>query len=345
MLKLIEVLNSEAEYRAHPAWNYSKIKAWLSKNPLGWRKKYILGDNSEDEDNTGIRDGHLIDCKLLGTEEDFESQYFVGEIDKLPTPKEKLFADTLMSKTIDYIDSEGIFQGDFIECCREVYSEIGGVGNSKFETFISKFEGSEIEKYYLQLRKSIGKKVISYNEVESADHTVKVLRTDENTKDLFNGEGLNQLAIVFEYEGVQFKALIDRMKINHQERKIMSFDLKTSYSVDDFGYQYLKLCYFIQQAIYEMATLAYCQEKYPNYEIEGFCFCVIDAKAYYRPLIWNFEFNIGENPWFGFTHRGKNYKGIWEILEEINFHINSNEWRIKKSHLDRQGKITFKIGE
>lgn len=342
--KLIEILKSEAEYRAHPAMNYSKCKWWVDKNPLSWRRKFHLGLKDEEPDNKGLNDGHLIDCRLLGTEQEFEEKYMVAEIPELPKPQELRFCEKLMEITLEHTDEDGVFTGDFTECFGEAYKR-ANIKTPGLEKFTSNFD-ENCGEYYTFLRQSSGKKVISFQELESADRAVNMLKNDENTRGFFSGEGLNQLPIVFEYEGIVYKALLDRMKIDHERKLLVPKDLKSSYQSQEFHWAYLKLFYYIQEGIYSQAVRAFRDAKYPEYDIADFSFITIDAGGFTRPLDWKFEYPTpGENPWLGFTHRGKRYKGINTIMNEIEWATQKDEWRIKPEHHALGGKITFKIGD
>lgn len=342
-LKYLGTYASEKEYRADKtAWNYSKIKDGL-KHPLSYRKRHILGDNSEDIDNEGLRDGHLIDVRLLGTETDFEEKYHISNLSSLPTEKRKKFADILMELTSQQTVDD-VFQGDFIETCRKTWDIIGGIGNSKFETFIEKFPGSDIELYYSELRQSVNKTVISLEKLEKADTACRSLKTEEGTREFFQGEGINQLPIQYELNGKRFRCMFDRVKIDHKNKTLEFSDVKNCFEPHEFLRQYLKLGYYIQQGVYSEGGVSYRDALFPDYEILPFSFYVVDIENYHRPLKWTMEFGL-ENPWNGFTHNYKYYKGIWTIIEDIGWHIENDEWRIKKNHFDSKGQVIYKIGD
>jgi hypothetical protein len=337
---LKEILSSEAEYRAHPAYNYSKIKDWISKSPFGWRKRYVENDRSEDTLNEGIQDGSLIDVRLLGTEEEFEQKYFVGEV-KMPKPQGVRFAQILMELTEQNLSPEGELQSDFTELFTKAY-ELAEIKTPGLPKWMNDFAGSDTEEYYQTLREAYGKTVVSFSKLEATDYTVKVLKTDATTGPIFNGEGFNQYPVVYEYEGETFKCLIDRLCVNHERKEIGGVDLKKTYAVADFPYQYLKLGYHLQDALYSKAVEAIRDANYRGYTILPFRYCVIDFPTFSRPLLWEFQYEL-ENPWVGFTNKGRNYKGIWEILSEIKWAMKNDEWRIKKEHFELGGRVVHKF--
>lgn len=333
-LKLLEVLSSEKEYRAHPAMNYSKLKYFVTKPLLAYKKKYV--DNLPDEEeNSGMKNGTLLDIRLLGNEEDFNSRFFVADIPDPPKPQYLRFCEHLISLDED----EG-----FGDRCLKAY-ELAGISTPLFPKFMDNFKDNGTEDYYNFMLEAKGKTVITFSDLEGIDFAANTLRTDENTKDIFTGDGINQLPIVYEYEGVAFKILVDRIKVDHDKKIIRPFDLKSCYSPEDFEYHYLKMRYDIQNAIYSNGVKAWAKVHYPDYTVEPFSFLVTDIPAYHRPLVYTFEFTGANNPWFGFTHRGRNYKGIWKALEELNWHQSTGEWKISKESLNKKGKLTIKIGD
>lgn len=339
--RFIKVYDSEAEYRADKeSWNYSRIKDGL-KHPLSYRKKHILGDNSDDPDNEGLNDGKLLDIRLLGTEEDFENQYFLSSLQTLPTEKRKLFADTLMQITLEQT-KDNVFEGNFIDCCQRAWDSIGGVGNSKFSTFMEKFAGSDIDQYYEQCRKSTGRTVISYNQLEKIDFACNSLKTEESTGEFFQGDGINQLPIQYEYNGKLYRCMFDRMKIDKENKTLEFADVKNCFEPHEFVRQYLKMSYYIQQGVYSKGAIAYRDALFPEFEILSFSFYVADINGYHKPLKWTINFSF-EDPWSGFTINNRYYKGIWQIIEDIEWHIENDEWRIKREHHEKNGQLTFTI--
>lgn len=339
---LIKVYDDEKSYRADSeALNYSRLKWFDKKTPLSYRKKFILGDNSEEDENDGMKNGSLVDLKLL-TNEDFETRYHISSATKMPGEKGKALVDKLMELTSKYTDESGTLTVEFVDMFKEAY-EVCPVGNSKVDTYLAKFEGSTEEAYYIALREGFGKIVISLNEVEQADRCVNLLRTDENTRDLFNCEGINQLGIKYEYEGTLYRTLFDRVITNHRDKTIGFYDVKTSYKSSNFSWPFLDQRYYIQQGLYELAGIAYRDAIYPDYEIiNPFSFITIEGSGFERPLVWRFDFkNPMEGPWNGFTVGKKYYRGINEIVSAINWHTKTDQWMITKEHYDLKGQINY----
>lgn len=341
---LIEVLKTESEYRKHPAMNYSKLKWWVSHTPLSWRKKFILGEKSEeDPDNKGLTDGKLVDIVTLGSEEDFNRDYFIAEVDKLPSPQVVTFCNILWELTKECVDEEGVMQCEFRDLFEEAYNK-AEIKSTKLPKWTENFETNGGKEYYELLRNCNDRVILSSSEVMKAEGAKESLFNDPNLGYLFRGDGVNQLPIVFEYKGKQYKALIDRLSADKENKILRPFDLKTTYEPNEFEYQYFKMKYYIQNGIYDMAVQAYRDKFYPDWDIWGTMpFVVIDAQGFNRPLEFQFNFTNGGNPWVGFTRREREYKGILEIMDEIEWHTENNEWRIKKKHLDNNSKITIEI--
>lgn len=334
-LKFLEVLPDEETYRAHPGLNYSKIKAFITKPLLVYKKKYIDKIDDEEDNNSGMQKGTLVDLRLLGKEEDFEKRFFVAEMPELPKPQYLRFCEHLLS-----LDNEEPF-GDR---CLKSY-QMAGITTPHFPKFMENFKENGAEDYYNTLVEAKGKTIITFGDLETADFAVNVLKTDENTKHIFVGDGFNQLPIVFEYQEIVYKILVDRIKISHFTKEINPFDLKTSYDVEGFDYQYLKMRYDIQDALYSLGVNAWAKANYPGYKVNPFSFVVLDVPAYHRPLVYSFNYSGLNNPWHGFTHRGRKYKGISKAVADMAWHESTDEWRITRDNLLKKGILSIQIGD
>lgn len=162
-------------------------------------------------------------------------------------------------------------------------------------------------------------------------------------------EILHQVDIYFEYMDEDCKALLDGIRIDHLEKTIEPFDLKTSKSVHDFQTSYLQYGYYRQCAFYLIAIHS---KKSPvkkyidqGYTILPFKFIVVENKLssshpaiIYETSRWDRKAGIE-----GGIANGKYYKGINQLIEEYKFHRDNNYWDLTKDLLESKGIIKLNV--
>lgn len=332
MLKFIKIYKSEKEYRADKeAYNYSLLADFEKMSLLGFRKKHIL--NEKEDSTSDMNIGTLGHMKLAEDEVAFENAIHLSTLVSKPKPQEVKFVDELFKLTLENLGTGDQFVGDFQVICKEAY-DLAEIKSPKYENFISGFEGSVAEEYYRELRNAHGKLLVTQSDLELCDRCIDKAKKSPTVGDIINWKDRkNEVPILFEYEGIRFKALIDRLNFDHPNTKIMPRDWKFSYAIDhkEFEYNYFDLKYYIQQEIYTLAVTAFRDRFYPSYEIAPFGYVVINNKAFSDSVLHEFEFSNWENPWTGFTHKGRRYKSIPQIIEDMEWHKQNDIWSISKS--------------
>lgn len=345
MLKFISLYDSEKSYRADKsAWNYTTIKNWTKKTARGWKKLHIDGNDEDEKITDEMKAGSLLDCRLLENDQIFDSKYHITGIEKKLTPNNKKFVDNLYKLTLQETDENGVFIGDFSEIFQKAY-DLAEIKSPKFPKFLEEFTGSETEQMYQEMRSQTGKTCVTIQEIESADQAAKTLKTHPNTSWLFKLELKTQVPIKFEYNDVLFRAMIDILGIDHENKEIHDIDLKTNWQALNFENTYSDLCYYYQDGIYSKAVEAFRDEFYPEYTIKPFSFMVIGMLGLYDPVIHRFEFGFGADPWTGFKWRGWYRKGIWQIIEEIEWCKETGNWGTNKEFHNNNGVKIHLIGE
>jgi len=321
------------EYRAINAKNYSMLKDFL-KDRQKFYKKYVLGEYTPDEQNMDLRVGSAVDCMLF-TPEEFDELFFVGDSAKTPTGKGLVFVKTLFE-----LQEKG---GEFMDNALQAYNA-AGLTTPKFDTYMEKFEGSNLEEYYISLIQAKTKTVLSVDEYSIAERICQKLKDTEITrKILIEEEGINQLTILFSLEGEMFKSRLDRVVIDHKNKVIKPYDLKCTYEDEDFVYNFLKNRYYLQQGLYEVAIEAWRDENYPDYTIDPFRFIVIKSSSVNQPLVYELSPSEGSFLYNFKTEKGAKYKGVIPIINEINWHIQNNIWDISKENYQKYNFILQKI--
>lgn len=241
-----------------------EVQEYYQSSALGQSKlKKLLGDlnsfnKEEDSSAEHFVIGSAVDCILTNSREAFEAEYYISEVEKLPSEAvigilQSVHEDLLQ----DYAEHLEVIQGQdeplpvtpFIEfvgdlrnhssyildaCERAEWQPRWGT-EAKLKNIIE--PGTE---YFMDLCKAFGKRVISKSQANTINAIVASLENSPRTSGFFNRvffEALPnitiyyQFPIYFEYRGVQCKALLDIVIVERDaEGKILSIsgvDLKT----------------------------------------------------------------------------------------------------------------------
>jgi len=348
---------TEQEYRKLDRLSYSAIKDFDSDR-IKFYKKYILKEQATETPSTAVLLGSLVDCELFSKNE-FDNRFHIANCIH-PSGQMGEFVDELCDLTAQSLDSNLKLTRDLTDIMKDAFDNVKfdrkrqevKFKGKDFTWLLKEFAGSAAEAYYKECRSQYGKFVVDLNLITAKDKVVEELRTCEWTKDIVNVENsedmevLDQLAILFEVEGEPFKAMPDRVIINHNLKAITPYDLKISYSGEDFQYNYWKMKYYLQVASYYLALHSYKTKDRPElseYTIPGIEFIVGSSTLNSNPLLYSTDsININEGL-YGFTTRsGMKYKGLYELIKEINWHKKNQLWRNSKEVYDNKGKMVIK---
>jgi hypothetical protein len=354
---------SEKSYRnMKNRLSYSSLKDF-DKNRLNFYKEYILGEGSKFAPTNDTIIGSLGDC-LLFTKDDFDLKFLIATSPK-PTGQMGELCDSMINITNKYaikIDPEDEFSAyeitaSFSTIIEEAYQELIRKDKFKGKTFdkvVEMFEKDpDGENYYLEGRNSIGKQLVTISQVTYTEKLIKdalnspfeageILRTITEG----NTEVLDQLIILFEIEGTLLRSMLDRVIIDHNTKVIKPYDLKITWESESFDYNFLKMKYYIQLGVY-ISALKYWIENtrtdLKDYTIEDFCFITLDSTGISSPLVYK-----SSKEWYiksmeGFTtSSGRKYKGIKELISEINHHLETGNWFMSKENYENNGVTILK---
>lgn len=199
------------------------------------------------------------------------------------------------------------------------------------------------------------KTLLSVSEYEGVQRAKQSIIENDFTNHYFyqifvHHEIMHQVAIYFTYKGVECKALLDGILIDHRDRTIQPFDLKTTgKSVYDFQDSFLFWGYYRQGAFYERALYS---KQSPvkdllkdGYKMLDFIFIVVESsKDSLNPAIiyrtTEKDRHCGIN---GGYVRGKFYKGIDNLLDDYLFYTKNDLWDLPKDLLDSNGEVVLDI--
>lgn len=261
----------------------------------GERDKLITGVN---QDQPSIRFGAALDYLL--TTEQFWDKYVIAEY-KEPTP--------MMYKFIRaYIE----FEDEMLAYRFSGYK-------TSFNTVIKNFNTPEVQFYYEAIKNK--KEVISQNTFDEIQNVANKL--DKSKYKYLFLDKLTQVSLEFKFMGVDCSGTLDILDIDHNNKTIRGWDLKTSANATNFEDSYYKYGYYMQATWYNLAILYYkffVNKDLKDYKILPFRFLVVDKILPY-PLVYEVE---------------KKYRGLSKIINLMSlwkWHINNNIF-INKEHYE-----------
>lgn len=225
--------------------------------------------------------GSAVDC--LVTDPDNWDHYYVIQ-SKLPPPQYIKVAE--LAAYIMHEKGLGLFMDIPPE---HVLEKVCATLNykTKDETIINNF----LDKYlgfYKELIDNYDKTWLSQKDYELIDSLASNVMHHEHTKDLFDNdlEKLYQLAIYFEYKGVECKALLDILHIDHENKLIIPYDLKTTIEYpSNFPRAIDKYRYDIQARWYTLAVESeFASLISEGYVVRPFTFVVASKKVPQCPI-------------------------------------------------------------
>jgi hypothetical protein len=147
-------------------------------------------------------------------------------------------------------------------------------------------------------------------------------------------------------DGHQFKSMLDKVIIDHKEKVIKPYDLKCTWSVENFYEEYyLYRRAYIQAYLYYYAMLHIASDpdsEFYGYRVEYLKFIVCDSTNYYQPLIYTLDDDDMENAYKGFVHKGRTYPGVGELIAALSWCVTTNTWNISHKNYLSNGIVNIK---
>ena len=346
---------TEAVYRAILLDSSSSLKEF-SMDRKKYYNKYYLGKNVEDKDSQAAIMGRLVETLLMEPDE-FDKRFYMSACATSPTGNMVTFVENLYRETIDATDEFGNVTKTFEEISKAAFADCGysGKGNGSYENIIKKFIGSDAEIYYNEIRKVRANNltVVTSQDVTHAENIVSELRNNFATKDIVNLVNSSRYSVydqlqveAYEVDEHLFKSMMDKVIVDHQEKTIQPYDLKCTWSVENFYEEYyLYRRAYIQAYLYYYAakhlTLDENSELY-GYTVKPIQFIVCDSTNYYNPLVYTLSDEDMKDAYEGFVHKGKTYPGVKYLIDEIKWAMDMNIWNISKSNYLKKGIVNIK---
>lgn len=311
---------SDKEYRDLPEMNYSRLKAY-GKDPRSYYRKYIMKeaiDDIDEQERDAIRFGGLVDC-ILTSEQDLDHRYQIADI-VVPTGNMLKFCTALIKNTFA-ATLEGVLQVNMETLYQQSYRD-AGIKKPEYPEFREKFVMEGLA-YYTAIRERGDRIVIATAEYEKACYLVeKLLQHPLSSRILGkkNDERYDvekQLVVTGEVRGFPMKCKVDVLIIDKINKVVYPYDLKVTSS---FEFSYLRFQWYLQLSIYTLIL----RQNFPGYEVRPMSFLACDRTMYYEPVLHRAkEINV-EQGLLGFTHQGKKYIGVNELLDNLTYAETNN---------------------
>ena len=339
---------TEATYRANMLDSSSSLKEF-SMDRKKYYRKYILGEDVEDKDTQAATTGRVVETLLLEPEE-FDNRFYMSSCAEAPSALMLAFVNALYKHTKEATDDHGNVTRSFEDISKDAYVDSGF--KIKYEAVIGKFVGSDAEIFYNEMRtvKARNLTVITAEDVTNAEKIVEELRNNPVTKDVVNLVSSSRYSVhnQLQVEGYviddhQFKSMMDKVVVDHDKKTIQVYDLKCTWSVENFLEEYyLYRRAYIQAFLYREAAAFWASESgYGDYEILAPRFIVCDSTNYYNPLIYTLSQSDLDNAYKGFTHKNREYKGVASIIADLKWAMENNIWNISRENSIANGLVNI----
>ena len=342
---------TEAQYRAVEMDSSSSLKDF-SQDRKKYYKKYILGEKVEDKDSSAANMGRIVET-LLWEPHLFDDKFYMSSCASTPTGLMLDFVEALYKCTELATNEEGKVVIDFSELSLEAYHMSGF--KIKYEAVMNKFVGSEAEIYYNEIRRVRANNltVVNTTEIAVAEKIVERLKTNSTTGPIVNlvnssrYEVIDQMQVEgYTIDGHLFKSMLDKVIIDHDAKTISPYDLKCTWSVENFYEEYyLYRRAYIQAYLYFYAMLHLANDKdspYYGYTVNYLQFIVCDSTNYYQPLIYTLDLEDMEDAYAGFVHKGRTYPGVGELIAALTWCVETDTWDISHKNYLSNGIINIK---
>ena len=325
---MIEILNSEEEYRKYPALSYSKLKM-ADSEPWNIPKEKLPPGQA-------MLFGSAIDV-LLQPGNRFEEEFVVLDT-------------TLPDKTTVFgklINTLWVMQ-DMSEEAVEIALNAVGAKQLKLAKAVEEVELWKEKFELLKQANESGKKIISSEQYAEATQVVNTLTANSWCSDYFqfnpSVEPLYQVPLIFDIEGTKYKTLPDLIIVNKEEKTIKAIDIKHTEKLGDFYKSYLDYRYDIQEVLHTVGTIWYAQEKYPSYKVLPTEFLVCSKNSYGKILRFYTDnlntFDRFSNGWS--TKYGRKLRSIKQLTSDLKWY-EANGYNEKRELVENKGLIKLEI--
>ena len=330
----------------------------LARHPQ--RAKAMLEGTAYKVESDAITFGSMFDSLMFDTAQEFTSKYRVSQYENPWTDRRMntgKFAYALEQIMQEILENDAIAELDTM--ITQAYTK-SAIKSPKVDDLITEFVevgGRDWASEYMM------SKTITLITQEQYNKAVAMKATLINNKyvgDMFvmdvpeshcimhdNIEIVYQMDIAFELQGVECKALLDIVIIDHKTKMIQVIDLKTTSSYDhNVMPSFIKYGYDFQAAWYTIAMKALRKKEGPlhGYKVSSsFLFVFIDTVQGNEPVCVRMsetDLDVAINGGFKYN---KKHKGAMEIFNDYIWHVNNDKWDYSKECYDNKGMLVTNI--
>lgn len=319
--------------------DYYSDNTRISNSAIGWFLKkgprYLkdMLDGKEEGISAKYLDkGTMIHMYLLQPEE-FWSNYMIIDYEKPKTAQQLAFCEAYFSST------EIVEEDKLINAYKASYSG----NNMSKDAMLKKAKELQLKfaEYIEFLDKNQTYTVISFvdlnmlkNIKKNIDSHIKAneLLTDQPGVECHNEFHINWEA---EKQGVSCKSLLDRVKIDHANKKITLIDLKTTVDVYNFKHSVEEYDYYRQIAFYILALTWYMKDE--GYNIEDY-----DLEAYIIAIQSNSNNEVRVFNMLNEKELLVRKDLIADTLTEISYHYQTGNWDHTREYYENNGTESLK---
>lgn len=339
-------VKTEAQYRAIYLDSSSSLKDF-SMDRKKYHKKYILNEVVEDEDSKAATMGRMVETLLMEPHL-FDERFYLSTCMTTPTGLMLEFVEALYKHTVEATAEDGVVTRSFEDICKDAHTDSGF--KIKLDAVLTKFIGSDAEVYYKEIREVRPKHltVVAAQEIANAEKIVTELKTNAATADIVNlvddvqYSVHNQLQVEgYDVFGHKFKSMMDKIVVDHKAKKVQVYDLKCTWSVENFYNEYyLYRRAYIQGFLYHKAAEFWASEMgYGDYKILYPKFIVCDSTNYMNPLIYAMSDINMMDARAGFEYKGREYPGVAQLIEDLQWALENDKWNISQENYLSNGIV------
>ena len=322
----------EKDYRKYEAYNYSGLKLF-AENPYSYYNKYVLKQKEDEGLSDSVKIGMLVDCLLLEKEK-FNEKFSITVCEK-PVGQMGEFIDELWLVTQRFIDENGVItvsMKERLEFTWEVFKQKNPTKfkGKDFSYIVENFKnedknGNSPQLYYVNLIKEFGKITVDQKMYDKAEKIVNNIVHGKYTSSLFQPSRTKalkyQTAIVSTIDGIEVKGLIDIIEIDHSTKTVLGIDLKTTWQMTNFSFNFKKMGYYLQASLYHTLLNQFIiDNKLTGYTVdERFIFLICDSTMTYLPHFYICNNEVIQKGINGFSDSYTDYKGVKQLIKEIEY--------------------------
>lgn len=349
-----EIVENEKLYRKDESLNFSALKDFDEQGAFEFYKRYVAKERLPFKESDAMDLGSLVDC-LLTVPDTFDDKFFVISSDNSITGQSKELVDEMFRIAKRYYNYETDevqlqFKELFITAFENVQINKSTGEQVKFkgknwEQVMSIFTEGPMSNYYDSLLENINRRGVTMSNVDMARAIITNLLSVPKINEIFNPinsdiEVFPQYPLYFEYKSFKMKGLLDVLHVNHVDKVVQEFDLKTSWTVLDFTYNRFKNRYYLQEAVYNKGL----ELTFPGYKVLPRKYIIADSRNHIRPFIASTTTEHLEQGYKGFvTPSQVRRKGIDELIDDLRWHFDTSVWNTVREIYENNDEITLNI--